>query len=47
MFTTIDTNTKKICTLDSTHVKKRRFWWNLAQTSGTWNERSLTLGVKV
>jgi len=22
-----------------------RFWWNLAQTSGTWNQRILSLGV--
>jgi len=24
-----------------------RFWWNLAQTSGTWQERSLSLGVNI
>ena len=24
-----------------------RFWWNLAQTSGTWFERTLSLGVNI
>jgi len=23
-----------------------RFWWNLALTSGTWNERTFSLGWK-